>query len=166
MHGRIENSHGILLNLIQQTIIQIAQHWRPDLKGEEVFEDFVTKAELSMKLREDVYVLGKLLSYALEKKGATAEPRVHSLMGFMEYFESFTFKLLRYDDYEEFQTIFNDIKKAHNASDLEAFMEKCHQLSILSSTIIGHIEHRAELQGRPFDAEKAQNIVRQYVAAG
>jgi hypothetical protein len=165
MQGRIENSHGILNNLIEQSVIQIAQFWKPEIKGEEVFEDFVNKTELSMKLREDMYVLNQLLNYVEEsKKTDKAESSINSLLGYMEYFESFTFKLLRHDDYEEFSTIFIDIKKVYNASDIKTFMDKCHQLSILLSAAIGHIENRSELKDKPLDVEKAQSTVKQYVS--
>jgi hypothetical protein len=165
MQGRIENSHGILNNLIEQSVIQIAQFWKPEIKGEEAFEDFVNKTELSMKLREDMYVLNQLLNYVEEsKKTDKAASSINSLLGYMEYFESFTFKLLRHDDYEEFSALFIDIKKAYNASDIKTFMDKCHQLSILLSAAIGHIENRSELKDKPLDVEKAQNTVNQYVS--
>ena len=57
IRSRVENSAGILRNLTEQCLIQVAQIWRPTLKGEDIFDDFVTKTEQSTRLREDLYVL-------------------------------------------------------------------------------------------------------------
>lgn len=47
-----------------------------------------------------------------ERKEETPHDRVkvfESLKSYMLYFESFTFRLLRYDDYEEFILFFNEL---------------------------------------------------------
>jgi hypothetical protein len=163
MNAKIEKSYGILNNLTEQTIIQLAQFWKPNLKGEEVFEDFVTKAEMSIKLREDMHVLKQLLSLFEKNKGQDdlRESRMHSLMEYMDYFENFTFELIRNDDYEEFTTLFSDIK---TASSPDKLIDKCHQLGVLTGAVLGQIENRAELKDRPLDVEKAENIVKQYAS--
>jgi hypothetical protein len=166
IRGKIQNSHGILNNLIEQSIIQIAQYWEPDLKGDGVFMIFITKAEQSVKLREDLYVLNRLIAQLLSGKGKPSKGQFHAriVMNYMEYFESFSFKLLRYDDYEEFLALFATIKAVFGKDDMAKFVEHLHQLSVLIGTTIRHVENRAELMDRPMDIEKAESIVRQYTS--
>jgi hypothetical protein len=167
--GRIENSYGIMRNLTEQSVIQLAQFWRPELKGRELFESYTTKLEQSLKLREDIYVLLRLTSI-FEKTGLTKPGRVKafkSLISFMAYFESFTFRLLRYDDYEEFAAFFSKISK-FGVEDMagegfEKFFEECSHLKIFLETTYRQIANRAELKETELDKKKAEGLLRQYL---
>ncbi|MBI4824027.1 MAG: hypothetical protein HY805_07355 [Nitrospirae bacterium] len=169
LRGKIENSHGILKNLSEQAIIQIAQVFSPLIKGEEIFSSFTTKIEQSLKLREDIYVFDQILS-RLEKekqelKKGTAI--LKSLRSFMSYFESFTFRLLRHDDYEEFLSFFEEIQKFMSdtitAEEFERALEICRHFRIFLETTLRHIENRAELLGKPLDVKKSGMLLSQYV---
>lgn len=166
LRSKIENSSGILRNLTEQSIIQIAQIWRPHLRGEDVFNDFVTKSALSMQLREDLHVLGRVLSVC-HKDDVAPAMRIEGrggLLKVMKYFEENTFKLLRYDDLKEIMSFFQELRSLIETDpDGEKFKEKCHLLAILSSTTISQIDNRAELVGKPLNLEKADGIVRQYM---
>lgn len=166
IRGRIENSHGILKNLTEQAIIQIAQFFSPLIKDEELFPSLVTRVEQSLKLREDIYVLYHIIgelsrnSYDTPKKISL----FNSLRNFMEYFESFTFRLLRYDDYEEFKSFFEEMENfSLEEDDFEKLIEKCQHFKIFLETTLRHIENRAELRGKPIDTEKAGAVLGQYL---
>ncbi|MBI4684711.1 MAG: hypothetical protein HY755_05890 [Nitrospirae bacterium] len=167
--GRIENSHGILKNLVEQSIIHIAQFYKSAMEGEDIFQSFVTKLEQSLKLREDIFVLHEFLGVFKEKTG-TAEERVRvfeSLKNFMLYFESFTFKLLRHDDYEEFVYFFNEVfhfKKEQISEGIpHALAEKVHNFKIFLEVTIRNIGNRAELAGKHIDTQKTNEIMNQYL---
>jgi len=170
LRGRIENSHGILKNLIEQSIVQIAEHFDPSIKGENIFITFITKLGQSMKLREDLYILHKMLTMfeeniSVDTKRATI---FDSLRNYMLYLESFTFKLLRYDDYEEFSRFFNDfLSEARNGSlsgaDAKKLTDRVHNFRIFLETTLNQINNRTELQGRPIDTEKTNQLLRQYL---
>ncbi|MDP2168658.1 MAG: hypothetical protein Q8J64_10050 [Thermodesulfovibrionales bacterium] len=168
LRGKIENSHGILKNLTEQTIIQIAQFWRPDVRGEEIFDSFVTKLEQSLKLRQDIYTFERLISEFQESPPlSTGQARAFaSIKSFMAYFESFTFKLLRHDDYEEFSAFFNEMAKVRPEDiaqdEDEATLEKCRHFRIYLETTLRHLQSRSELADRPIDVEKAKAVIRQY----
>lgn len=166
LRSKIENSSGILQNLTEQCIIQIAQVWRPNLRGEHIFNNFVTKAEQSTRLREDLFVLGQVLSVVQSEdapQARKAEAR-RALSEVMKYFEVNTFKLLRYDDLQDIMTFFQDLRTlSETEPEGLKLMEKCHLLAILASTTIGQVNNRAELVGRPLNLEKAQAVVRQYM---
>lgn len=167
LRGRIENSHGILKNLIEQSAIQLAHRWNPDVLGEEMFDSFVTRLEQSLKLREDIYILHSLLSEF--ETGLMAKGREHRMEAFrhyMVYFESFTFKLLRHDDYEAFSAFFAEFSKIKteglDRDGAEKISARCSQFKIFLETTLGHIANRAELAGRPLDVKRAQAVIRQY----
>ncbi|MDA8169913.1 MAG: hypothetical protein M0Z59_09515 [Nitrospiraceae bacterium] len=167
--GKIENGHGILKNLTEQVVIVLAQHWKPSLRGEDIFESFMTKFEQSMRLREDIAVLHRFLAL-FEKKGAQHQERhllVQALQNYMQYFESFTFRLLRYEDYEEFASFFLEINRLARKPEkgFERLFDKCMQFKIYLETTLRHIENRAELQGRPLDAERVDAVIKQYLTA-
>jgi len=166
MRGRIEASRGILKNLVEHAVIQLAKHWHSDITGDEVFDVFITKTAQSMKLREDTFVLNRLVE-ASTKANDELRPGVFSmLMNYMEYFENFTFKLLRYSDYEHFSGLFNTIRDGYQRGEnMKKLIDTCHQFNIFLDTTLGQISQRADLKGKPLDVDKAEDIVKQYLSS-
>jgi len=167
--GRIENSQGILKNLVEQSIIQIAGFYKQGLKGEDIFPSFTTRLEQSLKLREDILVLHKFLTLI---QGASASPEktvriFEPMKNFMLYFESFTFKLLRYADYEEFVSFFKEMlsfkKQQIAGSDFNRFMEKIHNFKIFLETTLRQITNRTELRDKPMDRNRVDKTISQYL---
>jgi len=167
LRGKIENSHGILKNLLEHTIINLAQHWRPDIKGETIFKAFVTKTEQSVKLRENIYVLSRVLMLLEESTDDPIESvkMLRSLKICMEYFEKTTFKLLRYDDYEEFQAFFVEALAYEMNGEFKKFLMKCQYFIVFLDTTLRHIENRAELKDIPLEVDRSEDVVRQFLTA-
>ncbi len=166
--SKIENSRGILKNLTEQTIIQLAKYWKPNINGERIFDFFINKTAQSVKLREDIYVLNRLLMGVQKKAGSTDEGRnsFRVLMNYMDYFEDFSFKLIRYDDFEEFSRLFFQIKGDYkNNVETGKLLESCHLFNIFLDTTLRQIHNRAELKNRKFDIDKMEDFVRQYLPA-
>lgn len=167
--GRIENSSGIIKNFIEQTIVQVIQLFNPALRGEEIFPTFVTKKQLSIKLREDVTVMHKIVSAVLEN-GLNREELLGALRNYIYYFQSFTFRLLRYDDYEDFSAFIDEIFKYLRISIKEPrtsrtsikFIERLNHFKIFLETILRQISQREELQGEPVDEERIKAIMNQF----
>jgi hypothetical protein len=162
--GKIENSHGILKNLTEQSIVQLTQFFKADIQGENIFESFTTRLWQSLKLREDIFVLHRFLTL-LEEKAELKEERpaiFESLKNFMLYFESFTFKLLRYDDYDEFASFFNDIF-SFKEPEFNKILDKIHNFNIFLETTLRHLSNRAELRDKPMDINKAEELLKQYL---
>ncbi len=153
--GKIENSQGILKNLVEQSVVQIAQFFCPEIEGKDIFNTFSTKLHQSIKLREDIIVLNMFLTL-LENKANSPDDSLKvfkSLKDFMNYFESFTFKLLRYDDYDEFYTFFNDMKVIKE-TEIQNVLEKVHNFKIFLETTLQHISNRAEIANIPIDRDR------------
>jgi len=167
--GKIENSHGILKNLTEQSIVQLTHFFNPGIKGEEIFSSFVTRVQQSIRLREDIFVFHKFISI-LETWAGSPKERLkvfESLKNYMLYFESFTFRLLRYDDYEEFVQFFNEVnsvkKEAVLGQDFSRFMEKIAHFKIYLETTLRHIGNRSELGDKTLDMDRVEALVRQYM---
>ncbi|PYQ02472.1 MAG: hypothetical protein DMF82_15945, partial [Acidobacteria bacterium] len=60
VRARVENSHGILKDCFQQSLVQLAQVFDPLIQGRDIFEDFTAKFEQSVELREQ---LGRLVHF-------------------------------------------------------------------------------------------------------
>lgn len=166
--GKIENSHGILKNLTEQSIVQLAQYYNPSLQGEEVFASFMTRVEQSLRLREDIHVLHAFASAFCEKAADTNERLkcFESLRNYMLYFESFTFRLLRHDDYEEFTIFFHDLNTVKieilTGRGFPKVLERVKHFKIFLETTLRHIGNRAELAGKPLDTARIDSLISQY----
>lgn len=169
--GRIENSHGILKNLTEQSILQIAQFYMPDVSGEEIFTTFTERKEQSLKLRDDIFILNKFLSYFADNADMSDnKTRIfEGLKNYMLYFESLTFRFLRYEDYEEFVSFFQEMLSFKNenldSNDFKSLLEKIHNFRIYLETTLRHIANRGELKDRPVDINKVSKIIKQYLSA-
>ncbi len=167
--GKIENSHGILKNLTEQSIVQLAGYFKPGTRGEELFVSYLTKVQQSLRLREDIVVLHRFV-VLIETRAARPAERIRafeSLKNYMTYFESFTFRLLRHDDYEEFARFFSDMHAVKpetiSGEGFRKIMDKIIYFKIYLETTLRHIENRAELAGKEIDAERVENLLSQYL---
>jgi hypothetical protein len=166
--GKIETCHGILKNMVEHSILQITNFYDPCIKGEDVFPSFMTKKDQSLRLREDITALHKFI--ALLKKADTPDKRMkvfESLKSYMLYFESFTARLLRYDDYEEFALFFNELnsikKEMLLGPGLDKITEKVMHFKIFLETTLRQIGNRAELAGIDVDRERVEHLISQYL---
>jgi hypothetical protein len=167
--GKIENSHGILKNLVEYSIVQITQFYNPGIEGEEIFPSFMTRREQSLRLREDISSLLKFMTL-LERKSGSPQDRLkvfESLKRYMLYFESFTSRLLRYDDYEEFVLFFDELNSMKEETVLgpgfHKIMEKVMHFKIFLETTVRHLGNRAELTGTDVDTDRVKNLISQYL---
>lgn len=170
LRGKIENSRGILKNSIEQTVVQIAQEFSPSISGEEIFPSFVTRLGQSLKLREDVFILSRIVD--LLEEGINDPVRratlLEGLRNFLLYFESFTFRLLRHDDYEEFSRFFDEFHAGLNSyirapENVDNLLARIQNFRVFLTTTLSHVNNRAELRDVPIDAERAELLLHQYI---
>lgn len=162
--GKLENSKGILVNLLEQIVIQITQYFRADINGKYIFNSFTTKFYQSKKLREDIYVFLKILE-KLEldfSKTQKKEAYLKSLNEFIHYFKSSTLKFIRFNDYENFIDFINEFTnfKPYNYNKL---LERIKHFKIFLETYINQIEKREELKDVPIDIKKAEETLKKFL---
>lgn len=167
--GKLENSTGILRNLTEQTIVQLSQYFQPNIRGEDIFESFVTKLEQSLRLREDIFILNTFLTIFDRHIGNPAKRGkiFVSLKNYMLFFESFTFRFLRHDDYEEFAVFFNDIHAADEDTvrgpEFHTVYDKIKHFKIYLEAALRNISNRAELIDTTIDTKRVDEVVNQYL---
>jgi hypothetical protein len=149
-------------------VVQLVSFYNPAIKGSDIFDTFLTKREQSIRLREDILILERFLTL-VEREG-TPEKRVHvfdALRNFMLYFQSFTFKLLRYDDYEEFISFFQKVfalnREELKGKGFDKLKDKMRQFRVFIGTCLRQISDRAELADVPVDMKRVENSLGQYL---
>ncbi len=169
VRGRMENCHGIFRNLTEQCIVQLAQHFSPDIRGEEIFPSFETRVEQSLRLRDDIYILCRFFEIfeGSVKDSVKRKKVLESLRDYMLYFESLSFRLLRYDDYEEFHRFFNEFMSItpdmFDTYGARRMFEKAHKFRVYLETTLRLISQRSELRDKPVNEDKVQKVMRQYL---
>ncbi|RMG01688.1 MAG: hypothetical protein D6726_09030, partial [Nitrospirae bacterium] len=172
VRGRIENSYGILKNTAEQSILLISQAIKPGIKEEDLFPGIETRYEQSVRLLEDVTALSWFFKIFEENFNnlELREALFASLRGYMLYFQSFTFRLLRYEDYEEFARFFEDFLGGSPEMVIKGkqpkLLEKCRRFRIYLDTTLNLISKRAELGGRGVDEEDIIDILKQFLPEG
>jgi hypothetical protein len=90
-----------------------------------------------------------------------------SLRNYMLYFESFTFRLLRHDDYEEFAVFFQELTSVKRdtvaGQKFSKVLEKVGHFKIFLETTLRHIGNRAELTDKPLDQGRIESLINQYL---
>lgn len=172
----VENSHGILMNFFQQSVIQILKTFEPALTGEEIFPIFISRRRQSLKLREDLAVFQSLMEKFEEitettEAGMKLDTYLKYLIlqkGFIARMRRETMPLMRYHDLVEFEKYFKFVEglsldDLHVMDKLDKFKMESKFFKILVETTLGHIDNRAELQGEPLDTAKVERRLKRVV---
>jgi hypothetical protein len=175
----VDNSKGVLGNFLMQSVVQMVQALDPDIKGEEIFPDFISRRQQSNKLREELAVFKTLMDKFEEitessVEGASLKNFIKYLMiqrSYIKYIEKHTAPLIRYGDLVEFRKYFVKINALtpddlHRMDKLEEFKMESKFFKIFLETTLGHICQRAELQCEPLDEKRIQARLKLFVARG
>jgi hypothetical protein len=147
IRARVENSHGILRDCFQQSVVQLAQVFDPQVEGQEVFPDFTAKLEQSLRVREGLL----LLIRALRRFQARRDDE--SAMEMKDEISSFydsNMKYLMYRDWAGFELFFIEILKC---SSLPALVQIGHRFETFLMTLFREIQKRSILQSQPLSPD-------------
>lgn len=172
-----ENSHGVLQNFFQQSIVQLVRLFAPELQGDDIFTSFVSKRQQSLKIREDLWVLRALMDKFEEitetsLQGATLSTYIkylHLQKNYFHYLERETLPLLRYGDLMEFRKYVDFIRglsedDLHLMDRLDRFKMESKFFKIFVETTLGHLGNRAELQNLPLDEKAAELKLKRFIS--
>ena len=172
----VTRSKGLLTTIFQQTIVAVAQVFEPELAGRDLFPDFVSRLEQSIRLRRDVWLFHKVLEN-LEQIIQESEPKrepipimeaVKTLRNFIFYYQNISFQFVRCYDRDYFQEFF-DYLDAFNLADVEVpfifqeFKRTVHSFKLFLETTLSNINNRTELHNIPFGAEEGERIFAQFL---
>ncbi|HUT56050.1 MAG TPA: hypothetical protein VM658_21850 [bacterium] len=172
----VENSHGILMNFFQQSVIQILKVFESGLAGEEIFPVFISRRKQSLKLREDLAVFRSMME-KFEEITETTEAGMHLdtylkylvlQKGFVARMRRGTMPLMRYHDLVEFEKYLKFVEglgldDLHIMDKLDKFKMESKFFKILVETTLGHIDNRSELQGEPLDKARVERRLKRFV---
>jgi hypothetical protein len=143
--SRVQNSQGILLNSVQQIVFSIAHYFNPRLEGQEIFPDYVTKLDQSLKLRTHIYELRQTTEAALQENDMRQLP---ALIKKIEWFKISSMKYLMYKDWAEMDRFYHEIVACRTTGNLNFSLHRFHTFL---TTLIREVNKRAILSNHPFE---------------
>jgi hypothetical protein len=140
---RVENSHGILKDCFQQSVVQLAQAFDPTVDGADIFPDFTAKREQSVMLRQGLVRLIKgLREFETRRDEASALAMKDEISSFYDH----NIKYLMYRDWSGFELFFIEILKCGS---LPALHQIAHRFDTFLMTLLREVQKRSILQNLP-----------------
>jgi hypothetical protein len=138
---RVENSHGILKDCFQQSIVQLAQAFDPGVDGARIFPDFTARREQSVKVRDGLAeVVRAVRSFGAARDEVTAERMKEKISEFYDHH----IKYLMYRDWSGFELFYIEILKCGSMS---ALGQIAHRFETFLVTLLREVQKRSILQG-------------------
>lgn len=140
---RVENSHGILKDCFQQSIVQLTQVFAPDVEGDQIFPDFTAKLEQSLVLRNGLEALIR----AVHEFGVqpTDDEAARMKRAISDFYDS-SMKYLMYRDWMGFEMFFIEILKTNSAGPL---IHISHRFETFLNTLFREVQKRSILRQYP-----------------
>jgi len=140
---RVENSHGILKDCFQQSVVQLAQALDPAIDGGRIFPDFMARRDQSVKLRDGlVAAVRALRDFERAKDEASAARMKDQISEFYDHH----IKYLMYRDWSGFELFYIEILKCGS---LSALQQITHRFETFLLTLLREVQKRSLLQGAP-----------------
>ncbi len=152
IRARVENSHGILKDCFQQSIVQLAQTFDPAVEGQAVFPDFTAKLEQSLRVREGLVLLIRAVREFQARREDLSAVRMKEEIS--SFYDS-NMKYLMYRDWAGFELFFIEILKC---SSLLALGQISHRFETFLLTLFREVQKRSILQGLPL-SDDVQHVL-------
>ena len=143
VRARVENSHGILKDCFQQSVVQMAQALDQKVEGRDIFGDFTARLEQSVQLRDNLAVL---IGAVREFQAARDEAKARAMKDQISFFYDHSMKDLMYRDWSGFELFFIEILKC---TSLPALHQIGHRFETFLMTLYREVQKRSILQSIP-----------------
>jgi hypothetical protein len=140
---RVENSHGILKDCFQQSVVQLAQAFDASVDGGRIFPDFSARRDQSVELRDALATVVRALREFQQEKDAPAASRMKDSIS--EFYDHHI-KYLMYRDWSGFELFYIEILKCGS---LQALQQIAHRFETFLVTLLREVQKRSLLQGAP-----------------
>ena len=147
IRARVENSHGILKDCFQQSVVQLAQSFDPEIEGHAIFPDFTAKREQSVLLRDS---LANLINTVRLFQAQRDESSAGRLKEQVSQFYDHSLKYLMYRDWSGFELFYIEILKCGS---MGALGQIAHRFETFLVTLLREVTKRSLLQGGGEDEE-------------
>jgi hypothetical protein len=138
---RVENSHGILKDCFQQSIVQLGQALDPSVDGGRIFPDFTARREQSVKLRDGLVAVVRALRDFQKGRDEAAAGRMKDAIS--EFYDHHI-QYLMYRDWSGFELFYIEILKC---ASLGALQQIAHRFETFLVTLAREVQKRSILQG-------------------
>jgi hypothetical protein len=148
----IENSHGILRDCFQQSVIQLAQVFEPEIEGREVFGEYANRLEQSRMLKEDLTRLIVVVEGFNRNGEAGLARRVQQSVSL---FYHRSLRHLMYRDWASFEMFSAEIANCDTISGLKQI---AHRFEAYLRTLLREISKRSVLRATSDTQPKGTEI--------
>jgi hypothetical protein len=138
---RVENSHGILKDCFQQSVVQLAQVFSPGIDGARIFPDFTAKREQSIRVRDG---LARVVHGVREFQRRRDEVSAGLMKDQISEFYDHHIKYLMYRDWSGFELFYIEILKCGSLSGLTQI---AHRFETYLMTLLREVQKRSILEG-------------------
>jgi hypothetical protein len=168
--GRVEAVKQLLTVFFEGATVVLLKIVAPNVVAGEIFPDMVERFEQSARLREDLWIFGRVLEHVIDRVGQqenTPEERRRAfdcLLEFVSHFEEESFKGIRNTEYDSFDSFLTETR----AMNEEAFEDTARNQDIISNfecfrifveMVRGHVSQRVELQETSLDVDHSHEIL-------
>lgn len=145
IYAKVENSHALLRDCFQQTLVGLARLFEPEFDAAATFSNVRSRLEQSLTLREELWALLELVRRAeRERERRPVAPLVERLRAF----EEGPMRFLMFKDWESFERFTAEAAAARGAAELGPVL---HRFSTYLEALFNQIGMRAALAEHPFD---------------
>jgi hypothetical protein len=147
VRARVENSHGILKDCFQQSVVQLAQVFDSKIDGSDIFPDFMAKLDQSVRLRDGLARLIKYVRAFQHKKDQAAAVKMKEHIS--DFYDN-NMKYLMYRDWSGYELFFIEILKCASLSGL---VQISHRFETFLMTLYREVQKRQILRDIPLDQD-------------
>jgi len=138
--AKVENSHGLLKNSLQHSIVQISQAFDASFDGKQLFSTYTTRLEQSRRLLQEI---AALLENVRKSEDIADHEVIQPLLRSFEDFRQGTLKYLMFKDWEEFEKFMEEIEASKTRETLRFAL---HKFRIFMEALLGEVSKRSVLQ--------------------
>lgn len=139
IYVKVENSHGLIRDCLQNAIVQIAQVFDPQFDGSEIFQNLSTRLKESLKLRDD---LRGMIAFIHEYQKNVEAEEITRLIERLAMFRDLSLKYLMYRDWDDFEKFMEEIIIASGRSELADVL---HRFEVYLEALHGEVNKRSVL---------------------
>ena len=150
VYMKIENSHGILRDCFQQSVIQLARGFDPDIDGHKIFPSYRTHLEQSQMLKHDLITL----TLAVHKFGLEpSDERADALKRLISRFCDRSLRFLMYRDWSSFESFATELQKCDS---VPGMLQLAHRFETYLKTLVREVNKRSVLSVPEVETSEAK----------
>lgn len=141
--AKVENSHGLIRNCLQNAIVHVAQVFDPAFDGTDIFQNLSTRLSESLRLMDD---LNALRAFIADYQQRAEEGEITQLIERLASFREQSLRYLMYRDWDDFEKFMEEIIIASGRAELSDVL---HRFVVFLDALRGEVGKRSVLRNAP-----------------